>query len=186
LNALDQVDRDLFLREVAVTLGKLMAYKDEYEVARLFSSDRFRQALAEQFEGDLKLSFNLAPPMLPGKDRATGRPRKRRFGPWMMHGFRVLQRMKFLRGTAFDPFGYHPERRMERRLIDEYRALVLGIAGRLTPHNLAAGIELAGAASDIRGYGPVKQASVHAYETRRAELLHAFETPPPVKQLQNA
>jgi len=165
---------DLFVREVALTLGKLMAYKDEYEVARLFSSDRFRNALRDQFEGKFKVSFHIAPPLLPGVDPATGRPRKRRFGPAMRHGLRMLQHFKFLRGTAFDPFGHHAERRMERRLIEDYRALVAGLVDRLASHNIAAAIELAGAASEIRGYGPVKVASVESYEVRRDELVSLF------------
>jgi indolepyruvate ferredoxin oxidoreductase len=177
---------DLFVREVALTLGRLMAYKDEYEVARLYSSDRFWNALNEQFEGKFKISFNLAPPMLPGKDHATGRPKKRVFGPWMKHGFHLLQRFKFLRGTAFDPFGYNPERRMERRLIGEYRDLILSIADRLTPGNIEAGIELAGAASEIKGYGPVKDSAVETYEERRAALMRAFDSAKAAKQLENA
>jgi indolepyruvate ferredoxin oxidoreductase len=185
-NASGLAGGDLFVREVALTLGKLMAYKDEYEVARLFSSDRFRAALAEQFEGDFKMTFNLAPPILPGTDHATGRPKKRRFGPWMMKGFGLLQRFKFLRGTAFDPFGYNPERKMERRLIEDYRALILDIVGRLTPENLEVGIELAGAANEIRGYGPVKDSSVESYEERRTALLDAFNSPKPARQLQTA
>ncbi|WP_250504186.1 indolepyruvate ferredoxin oxidoreductase family protein [Caballeronia sp. AZ7_KS35] len=177
---------DRFVREVAMALGKLMAYKDEYEVARLFSTESFWRGLHEQFEGDFKVSFNLAPPVLPGTDPATGRPKKRRFGPAMKHGFRLLQRFRFLRGSRFDPFGYHPERRMERRLIGGYRATVSGIVDRLTPENIDTAIALVSAASDIRGYGPVKMTSVKTYENRRDELIKAFESARHAPQLENA
>ena len=163
-----------FVREVALTLAKLMAYKDEYEVARLYTDPTFMQRLREQFAGDFTLTFNLAPPMLPGRD-ASGRPRKRAFGPWMMSGFRLLAPLKFLRGTPFDPFGHFAERRMERRLIEDYRALVERIVERLDHDNLATGIELAGAAAEIGGYGPVKHASVERYEARLQSLREAFE-----------
>src|SRR3546814_9378387 len=129
-----------------------MAYKDEYEVARLHSDPKFWERLRTQFSGDFKVKFHLAPPMLPGRD-ASGRPKKREFGQWMLPVFRVLKSLKGLRGTAFDPFGYFPERRMERRLIEEYRTLVEMILDRLDRSNLNTAIELAGAAYDIRGYG---------------------------------
>ena len=178
---------ELFVREVALSLAKLMAYKDEYEVARLFSADSFRQMLAQQFEGDYKISFNLASDLLmSGTDPATGRPKKRQFGAWMLYGFRLLQKFKVLRGTAFDPIGYLPERKMERRLIDEYRALILGIVDRLSPQTLETGIEIAAAAGEIRGYGPVKLSSVEDYRARLATLLAAFESPPVAKQLETA
>ena len=166
-----------FAREVALTLAKLMTYKDEYEVARLYTDPTFMQRLREQFSGDFSMTFNLAPPMLPGRD-SSGRPKKRAFGPWMMSAFRLLAPMKFLRGTPFDPFGYFPERRMERRLIDEYRALVCRIVERLDQDNLERGIELASAATDVGGYGPVKDASVERYEARLKTLLETFEARP--------
>jgi Pyruvate/2-oxoacid:ferredoxin oxidoreductase gamma subunit len=107
--------------------------------------------------------------------RLAGRPRKRAFGGWILTLFRVLAALKGLRGTAFDPFGYTAERRMERRLIEDYRALVSGIADRLDHANLPAAIELAKAAAEISGYGPVKDASVSTYESRLRSLLQAFE-----------
>ena len=174
---------DLLVREVALTLARLMAYKDEYEVARLHSDPKFWERLRTQFSGDFKVKFHLAPPMLPGRD-ASGRPKKREFGQWMLPVFRVLKSLKGLRGTPFDPFGYFPERRMERRLIEEYRALVELIIGRLDRSNLSTAIELAGAAYDIRGYGPVKDASVEEYDARREQLLSALDAPAtqPAKQ----
>ncbi len=168
---------DEFVRQAALTLGRLMAYKDEYEVARLYSDPAFMQRIREQFAGDFRMSFNLAPPMLPGQDEATGRPKKRSFGPWMLTAFRLLAPLKVLRGTPFDPFGYFAERRMERRLIDEYRALIDGLVDRLDADNLATGIEIAAAAREIAGYGPVKEASVAQYRQQLASLLAAFESP---------
>ena len=165
-----------FVREVALTLSRLMAYKDEYEVARLYADPAFTQRLREQFAGDFKLQFHLAPPMLPGSD-AAGRPKKRMFGAWMMTAFRLLAPLCFLRGTAFDPFGYTHERRLERRLIVDYRALVLHVVGRLDESNFAAGLELAGAAAEIAGYGPVKDAAARAYAEKLPGLLAAFEQP---------
>src|SRR5690606_29819979 len=109
-------DGERFVREVALTLARLMAYKDEYEVARLYADPAFARRLREQFTGDFTLQFNLAPPMLPGTD-ASGRPKKRQFGAWMLHAFRLLAPFKVLRGTVLDPFGHTAERRLERRLI---------------------------------------------------------------------
>jgi indolepyruvate ferredoxin oxidoreductase len=162
-------DGEAFLREAALSLARLMAYKDEYEVARLYTDGGFARRLREQFSGDFTLTFHLAPPFLPGQ------PRKRAFGRRTMALFKLLAALKRLRGTPFDLFGYNPERRLERRLIEEYRDLVSRIADRLDPANLPAGIELARAASDIRGYGPVKLASVKVYETRLEALLRNFD-----------
>jgi indolepyruvate ferredoxin oxidoreductase len=169
-------DGERFVREVALSLARLMAYKDEYEVARLYTDPAFEKRLREQFSGDFKLQFNLAPPMLPGTD-GSGRPKKRQFGAWMLQAFRLLAPLKILRGTVFDPFGYTHERRLERRLIADYRALILGIVDRVDDQKLSAAIELAGAAQDIAGYGPVKAANARAYAERLPTLIAAFETP---------
>jgi indolepyruvate ferredoxin oxidoreductase len=166
-----------FVREVAVTLAKLMAYKDEYEVARLHADPKFVERLREQFAGKFKLTFHLAPPFLPGRD-ATGRPKKRAFGGWMMPVFKVLARLRFLRGTSFDVFGYTAERRLERRLIADYRALVLDAVAQVYERNLDTAVELARAASEIGGYGLVKDASVRKYEMRRDALLAALKDAP--------
>ena len=174
VRALDGTEN--FLREVALTLARLMAYKDEYEVARLYTDPLFMQRIREQFSGDFRLGFNLAPPLLPGRD-ASGRPGKRSFGPWVMHLFRLLRPLKVLRGSAFDPFGYSAERRLERQLIRDYRSLIESIVDRLDPQNLAAAIELARAAADIGGYGPVKVASVQRYQSRLEQLLARFDSP---------
>ncbi|NGY03356.1 indolepyruvate ferredoxin oxidoreductase family protein [Solimonas terrae] len=165
---------EAFVREVALTLARLMAYKDEYEVARLYADPKFLQRLRDQFSGDYTLRFNLAPPMLPGRD-ASGRPKKRSFGAWMLPAFRLLAKLKGLRGTVFDPFGYFPERRLERRLIGEYRTLIDGLIDRLDTATIATGTEIACAASEIGGYGLIKDAAVAQYETRLKALLASFE-----------
>jgi indolepyruvate ferredoxin oxidoreductase len=166
-----KVDKDeRFVRQVALTLARLMAYKDEYEVARLYTDPAFKQRLAEQFSGDIKLTFHLAPPMLPGKD-SSGRPKKRKFGASTMAAFKALAKLKGLRGTPLDVFGYSAERRLERRLIDDYRALVEQLVSNLSAANLAKSIEIARAASEIAGYGPVKEASAKAYEAKLKLLL---------------
>jgi indolepyruvate ferredoxin oxidoreductase len=156
---------------------KLLAYKDEYEVARLYADGGFKAALAEAFEGDLKLEFHLAPPFLAKPDPITGRPKKRKLGPWTMGLFRILARMKGLRGTALDPFGHSEDRKTERRLIAEYEAVVDVIVDGLSASNHAAAVALAGIPDQIRGYGPVKAESVKTAKAREAELLARFRAP---------
>lgn len=175
--ALDLADGETFVREVALTLARLMAYKDEYEVARLYADTRFMERLREQFDGDFSLSFHLAPPMLPGKD-ASGRPKKRRFGAWMMPVFKGLARLKGLRGTPLDVFGYTAERRSERRLTSDYRALIESICERLSEDNLEIAIELARAAGEIAGYGPVKLAAIDRYYETVSDLMERFQQSP--------
>jgi len=150
---------------VARSLFKLMAYKDEYEVARLHSDPAFVASLREQFEGDWSLRFHLAPPLLSKVDPKTGRPAKREFGPWMLPALRLLARMKFLRGTPLDPFGYTAERRTERALIAEYESLVDELLARLEPGNHQQALELARLPERIRGFGHVKER--HLAEVRR-------------------
>ena len=160
------------LREaVAQGYHKLLAYKDEYEVARLHLDTAARAEAA--FENVGRMTIHLAPPILPGRD-ANGRPKKRAFGPWVMPLFRLLARMKGLRGTAFDPFGYHPERRTERALIAQYEADMAEVLPAVTPATTEIARELALLPLDIRGFGPVKEAGVKAAAQRRADLLAAF------------
>jgi indolepyruvate ferredoxin oxidoreductase len=165
---------------VARNYFKLLASKDEYEVARLYTDGAFQRAVAEEFEGDLKLEFHLAPPLFAKPDPVTGRPRKRRFGAWTMALFGVLARLKFLRGTAFDPFGHSEDRTLERRLIAEYEALIDAILDGLTPATHARAVALASLPDGIRGYGPVKRESVDAAKAKEAELLARFKAPAPV------
>src|SRR5262249_29662720 len=112
---------------------KLLAYKDEYEVARLFTDPAFEQALSEQFAARAKLSFHLAPPLLARRDKASGEPRKLEFGRWLLPVFRLLAKGKRLRGTAWDPFGYTKERKLERQMISDYERLLDELIERLSP-----------------------------------------------------
>jgi indolepyruvate ferredoxin oxidoreductase len=166
-------------RAVAVNYAKLLAYKDEYEVARLYTDGRFEQQLRDQFDGDFKISFNLAPPILGGGKDALGRPKKRAFGPWMLPMFRLLAKMRGLRGTAFDIFGNSPDRKLERDLIAGYEkdvATVLGLLSAVT-HDTA--VELLSLPDRIRGYGPVKEKAVQEAKLRYAQLAADLANPPP-------
>jgi indolepyruvate ferredoxin oxidoreductase len=147
-----------------------MAYKDEYEVARLYTDGRFVEQLKSQFEGDVKLKFNLAPPLFAKKD-AKGQLVKAEFGAWMFGAFKLLARLKGLRGGAFDLFGYTAERRMERALIGEYRGMIEGVLRSLDAANHATAVELASLPEQIRGFGHVKEKAVEAYRARIGELL---------------
>jgi indolepyruvate ferredoxin oxidoreductase len=162
---------------VAKNLFKLMAYKDEYEVARLYTNGEFLKKLHQQFEGDFTLEFNLAPPLLAPRDPATGQLQKRAYGPWVFSAFRLLAGLRRLRGTAFDIFGRTEERRMERRLIDEYEVLLREIARSLGPDNHALAIEIARLPEQIRGYGHIKERNVKAAKSREAQLLALFRSP---------
>ena len=164
-------------RAVARALFKLMACKDEYEVARLYADGDFLKRLADQFEGPYTLNFHLAPPLLGERDPATGHLKKRSFGPWMLGAFRVLARLKRLRGTPFDIFGRTPERRMERGLIAEYESVLDEILAGLSSANHALAVELASLPLDIRGFGHVKEANRARVKAREKELLARFRSP---------
>ncbi|MES2263993.1 MAG: indolepyruvate ferredoxin oxidoreductase family protein [Pseudomonadota bacterium] len=163
--------RDDFTRAVAISAYRLMAYKDEYEVARLYGSAEFKASLDAQFEGMGKVSLWLAPPLLSRLDPATGRPKKMKFGAWILPVFGVLARCKALRGGAFDPFGYTAERRHERRLVVEYVEMVERLCDRLDAAGYAHVLELANLPQQIRGFGPVKLQAIGEYEERKAVLL---------------
>jgi indolepyruvate ferredoxin oxidoreductase len=163
---------------VARALFKLMAYKDEYEVARLYAESDFLKRVAKEFEGPYQLHFHLAPPILGERDPASGHLKKRSFGPWMLGAFRVLARLKRLRGTPFDLFGRTPERRMERQLIAEYESVLEEILAALAPANHALAVELAALPLDIRGFGHVKEANRVRVKEREKELLARFRSPP--------
>jgi indolepyruvate ferredoxin oxidoreductase len=161
---------------VARNLFKLMAYKDEYEVARLYTDGQFEKNLRAQFEGDFKLSFHMAPPILARTDPDTGLPRKRRFGGWMKPVMKVLARGKGLRGSAFDPFGYTAERKSERALISDYENLLDEIVTNLTPERFDIAIDLAGLPADVRGFGHVKDAHIKEMGTRKTALMERWST----------
>jgi indolepyruvate ferredoxin oxidoreductase len=166
-------------RAVAVNYAKLLAYKDEYEVARLFTDGKFEQQLRDQFEGDFKFSFNLAPPILGGGKDALGRPKKRAFGAWMLPVFRMLAKLRFLRGTSFDIFGYSADRKMERDLIAGYEKDVATVLSLLSPVNADTAVELLSLPDRIRGYGPVKEKAVTDAKARYAQLAADLVNPPP-------
>ena len=160
---------------------KLMAYKDEYEVARLYTDGTFLRRLNEQFEGDFKLRFHLAPPLVAPRDATTGHLQKRRYGGGMMRAFKLLAKLRFLRGTPFDVFGYTAERRGERKLVADYEALMDEIAAKLSPANHAAAVDLARIPERIRGYGHVKETNLAAAKRDEAQLLAAFRNLAPAR-----
>jgi indolepyruvate ferredoxin oxidoreductase len=160
---------------VARYLFKLMAYKDEYEVARLYSDGAFREQVKSTFDGeDLRFEFHLAPPLFARKDPVTGVAKKMSFGPWMMPVYRALAKFKFLRGTAFDPFGYTAERRTERRLVSDYQAMLEEILAALTLANHHLAVGLAGIPEKIRGFGHVKARHLTAAKAEEAALFEQF------------
>lgn len=161
---------------VAQNLFKLMAYKDEYEVARLLTAPAFAERIAREFEGDYRLVYHMAPPMLARHD-SGGRPVKRAYGSWMRVAMRVLSHFKWLRGTVWDPFGWTQERRMERALIDEYRHLIAGLLPQLERQRLAQAVAIARVPERIRGYGHVKEGNVRVARAQWAALMQDWQRP---------
>jgi indolepyruvate ferredoxin oxidoreductase len=155
---------------VAKNLFKLMSYKDEYEVARLYTDGSFARKVAEKFDGDFTLKYHLAPPVFAKRDKATGRLQKQEFGGWMIHAFRVLARLKFLRGSAFDPFGRTEERRTERKLVEDYLGLIDQRLVGLKAEQIPLLTRLARVPETIRGYGHVKEANVKLAAAEAARL----------------
>jgi indolepyruvate ferredoxin oxidoreductase len=157
---------------------KLLAIKDEYEVARLYTDGEFAKRIAAQFEGDYKLTFHLAPPLTNRADLETGEAKKSKYGPWMMSAFRVLAKLKGLRGTSLDIFGRTQERRLERQLISDYEALINELLPRLNAQNHSVAVELASLPEQIRGYGHVKERHVAVAKAREAQLVATFRNGP--------
>ncbi len=160
---------------VAKYLFKLMAYKDEYEVGRLYSNGQFMDNVAEKFTGDYSLKFHLAPPIFAKIDLETGVPRKKQYGPRMMKMFGLLAKLKKLRGTMFDPFGHSQERKTERQLIVDYQNTVSSLLENLTKHNIGLASEVASVPEFIRGYGHVKVRHLEEAKAKEIELLSAFK-----------
>jgi indolepyruvate ferredoxin oxidoreductase len=158
---------------IARNFFKLMAYKDEYEVARLFGDPEFQRALAASFEGDYRLNFHITLPWSKGS-RPGDEPKKIRFGQWLMPAMNILSRFKFLRGTMLDPFGRSDERRQERQLVVDYEATVDMLLQKLDPGSLEKAVALASIPETIRGYGPIKHRSILQARQKHAELLAAF------------
>ena len=162
---------------VARYYSKLMSYKDEYEVARLYAQTDFMKRVNDQFEGDFKVVFNLAPPLISQQDPNTGLVKKTTYGPWMLKAFGVLAKMKGLRGGGFDIFGMTAERKMERALIGEYYATISKLLTTLNADNYDTAVQIAEIPEHIRGYGHVKQRHVKEARVRQAELLERFANP---------
>ncbi|MCA3673964.1 MAG: indolepyruvate ferredoxin oxidoreductase family protein, partial [Methylobacterium sp.] len=174
----EMVPSQTALTEAAArSLFKLMAYKDEYEVARLYTAPAFRQQLRDSFDGEnMKITFHLAPPLLGRKHPSTGLPMKTSFGPWMMSAFGLLAKLKRLRGTAFDIFGYSAERKDERARIETFLARLEELAKGLTPAKHALAVEIAGLPQRIRGFGHVRAKNAAETDGAEAALLAEFRS----------
>ena len=171
------VEPDGLMRAIAKSYFKLLAYKDEYEVARLFSNGAFEKEISEHFEGDYRIEYHLAPPVISSEHPDTGLPVKRSFGRWMGRVFGFLAKYKNLRGTKYDVFGYSAERRLERQLIDDFEKLLDRVASGLSPENEVTAFELVELPQMIRGFGHVKLAAVEAVRKKERVLLKRFEEP---------
>ncbi len=166
---------------VAKGYHRVLAYKDEYEVARLYAAPEFKASLAAQFENPKRIEFHLAPPLLARRDPHTGQMIKKTYGPWMLTAFGILQHFRILRGTRLDLFGRTEERQMERALIPEYEATINDILAHLSPKTLATATALAALPETIRGYGHVKERNARtaaAERTRLLEKLHGTAPQP--------
>jgi len=154
---------------------KLLAIKDEYEVARLYTSGTFEAQLKEAFEGDYKVRANLAPPLFAKRDPQTGQLKKAEYGPWVFKAFKILARLKGIRGKWYDPFGHTAERKLERQLIEDYEATVARVLQGLKPGNHEMAVALLSLPEKIRGYGHVKEANIAKAKAVEAALLKAFD-----------
>jgi indolepyruvate ferredoxin oxidoreductase len=161
---------------------KLLAYKDEYEVARLYTDGSFKKQIEAQFEGDYRLEFNLAPPLWAVKDPVTGHLRKRAYGGWVMTAFRLLAKLRGLRGTAFDIFGYSADRRTERQLIADYERTIEEVLAALSHDTHGLAVDIASIPEQIRGYGHIKEAHLARAKAREAELMAALRSPAAPRQ----
>ena len=170
---------DRLTRAVAINFAKLLAYKDEFEVSRLYSLAEFKQQIDAQFDGDYSLKFNLAPPFLTGK-APDGRPKKRRFGAWILPLFNILKHGKVLRGTPFNPFAYSQERRAERAWIQRYEGDIQRLVKTLRNTHVDAALAILQLPDHIAGYGPVKAAAMDKAETRHRVLWADYDRPQPI------
>jgi indolepyruvate ferredoxin oxidoreductase len=170
---------DDLAKAVAWNYAKLLAYKDEYEVARLYTDGRFAADIADRFEGEFRLHFHLAPPLIAKRDPVSGHLKKQEFGPGMIWAFRLLAKLKGLRGTALDIFGRSEERRAERQMIADYEELIGALLAKLTAANLPTAIALASLPEQIRGFGHVKESAIARVASQRAALLAKFQSAEP-------
>ncbi|MEM5529185.1 indolepyruvate ferredoxin oxidoreductase family protein [Gammaproteobacteria bacterium AS21] len=159
---------------IAQSYFRLLSYKDEYEVARLYTNGQFEQQLKETFSGDYQIQFHLAPEILSIFSKKSP-VKKLTYGSWMYKGFKLLAKMKFLRNTAFDPFGYTADRKKERALADDYLVLVNELLTQLNKQNYLLAVQVAQVAQDIRGFGHVKMKSVNESQVRLAQLVSQFK-----------
>jgi len=166
----------LLTRAVAQQLYRFMAFKDEYEVARLFAETDFMKEVNNTFEGDFKVHFHLAPPIMNRGTDAQGRPKKRQFGPWMFQAFKLLAKFRVLRGTTIDPFSYSADRKMDRAQLKDYQQLVERIVSELEASNYDTFLQLAELASEVRGYGPVREQAAEAVQEKQSQLIKALDT----------
>lgn len=169
-----KIDKNHFSNAVAINYFKLMSYKDEYEVARLYSNKEFISKINNTFEGNFKINFHLAPPIFYKKDKVTGNPLKMHFGSWTMILFKFISTLKFLRGTYFDPFAYLDERKIERLLINDYKDRILEICSKLTKDNYTLAVEIASIPDQIRGFGYIKNKNIEIAKSCEDRLMSAF------------
>jgi len=151
-----------------------MSYKDEYEVARLYSNNEFISKINETFEGNFKINFHLSPPIFYKKDKVTGNPLKMNFGSWALNLFKFISKFKFLRGTIFDIFGYFEERKIERLLINKYKNLIQEICPKLTTDNYSIAVEIASVPDQIRGFGYIKKKNIEIAKNCENRLMSMF------------
>jgi len=166
----------LLTHAVAQQLYRFMAFKDEYEVARLFAETDFMKEVNNTFEGDFKVHFHLAPPIMNRGTDAQGRPKKRQFGPWMFRAFKLLAKFRVLRGTAIDPFSYSADRKMDRAQLKDYQQLVERIVRELDASNYDTFLQLAELVSEVRGYGPVREQAAQGIQEKQGQLIKALDT----------
>jgi indolepyruvate ferredoxin oxidoreductase len=152
-----------------------MSYKDEYEVARLYTDGTFARSVREQFEDGFSIRIQLSPPLLARRDPISGEPRKTSFGPWILPVLGLMRRLKFLRGTRADPFAWSAERKQERALVEDYFETIRIVSSKLSPHNHDASVQLARLPERIRGFGHIKVRSIEAVSPVREQLLAAID-----------
>ena len=163
-----------FSKAVAINFFKLLSYKDEYEIARLYSDDEFINKINDTFEGNFKINFHLSPLIFYKKNKVTGHPLKTNFGPWIMILFKIIRNFKFLRGTYFDFFSYFEERKTERLLIKNYKTRILEICSKLTKDNYKLALEIASVPDQIRGFGHIKKKNIEIAKCCEAKLMSSF------------
>jgi len=173
---------DTLSKAVVKSLFKFMAYKDEYEVARLYTDTGFMDKVDRMMEGDYQVKYHLAPPLFAKKDPNTGELKKSEYGPWVKKAFEILPRFKFLRGTAFDPFGYLAERKEERQLIKQFEQTLSIIIDNLNNDTYPLAVEIAELPMKVRGYGHVKDKAIKHYQSEHQHLMTMFKNPAPKSQ----